>query len=331
MTQVNDISFVRALVAPEMQAVDALIILQLEQSKAPLIPQLSRHILKAGGKRLRPILTLLAAKLCGYKEGTRHIQMAASVEFIHTATLLHDDVVDESALRRGEPTANALWSNSASVLVGDFLLAKAFQMMVADGSLAALKLLSDTSAILSEGEVLQLSAARDLATNRELYFRIIHSKTASLFATAAEIGGIVSGANKNDCHALKEYGTALGLAFQIVDDALDYSAGTAQLGKQAGDDFREGKITLPIIIAYEKGSAEEKQFWQHALEDAANADDKNLQKALALIAKYNVIEESLKEAEAQAAKAIASLQSFVESELKSALVTLAKFTVQREF
>jgi octaprenyl-diphosphate synthase len=331
MTQVNDISFIRTLVAEEMKAVDALILEQLEQSNAPLIPQLSRHILKAGGKRLRPILTLLAAKLCNYNSGSRHIHMAASVEFIHTATLLHDDVVDESALRRGEPTANAVWSNSASVLVGDFLLAKAFQMMVGDGSLAALKLLSDTSATLSEGEVLQLTSARDLATNREIYFRIIHAKTASLFATAAEIGGIVAGATKNECNALKEYGTALGLAFQIVDDALDYSAQTAQLGKQAGDDFREGKITLPIILAYEKASDEEQKFWQHALEDTANANDENLQTALNLIAKHNTIEASLKEAENQAQKAIKALTPFPESELKTALVTLAKFTVQREF
>ena len=331
MTQVNDLSFIRTLVAAEMQAVDALILEQLEKSNAPLIPQLSRHILKAGGKRLRPILTLLAAKLCGYTNGSRHIQMAASVEFIHTATLLHDDVVDESSLRRGEPTANALWSNSASVLVGDFLLAKAFQMMVGDGSLPALKLLSDTSATLSEGEVLQLTAARDLATSRDLYFRIIHAKTASLFATAAEIGAIVSGAPQNSCAALKTYGTALGLAFQIVDDALDYSAKTAQLGKQTGDDFREGKITLPIILAYEKSTDEEKQFWQKALEDSANADEKNLQKALSLITKYNAIEASLNEAGTQAQKAIEALASFPESELKTALVTLAKFTVQREF
>ena len=329
MTQVNDISFIRGLVAAEMQAVDALILEQLEQSKAPLIPQLSRHILKAGGKRLRPILTLLAAKLCGYTNGARHIHMAASVEFIHTATLLHDDVVDESSLRRGEPTANAVWSNSASVLVGDFLLAKAFQLMVGDGSLAALKLLSDTSATLSEGEVLQLTSARDLATNRELYFRIIYAKTASLFATAAEIGGIVSGATKNECTALKEYGTALGLAFQIVDDALDYSAQTAQLGKQAGDDFREGKITLPIIIAYEKGTQEEKEFWQHALQDVSHANDENLQKALGLIAKYDAIEASLKEAEHQAETAIRILNAFPDSDIKNALITLAKFPVQR--
>jgi octaprenyl-diphosphate synthase len=237
----NDISYLRTLVAAEMQAVDALILQQLQQSNAPLIPQLSRHILKAGGKRLRPILTLLSAKLCGYRGGGRDIAMAASVEFIHTATLLHDDVVDESSLRRGEPTANAVWSNSASVLVGDFLLAKAFQMMVGDGSLEALKLLSDTSATLSEGEVLQLTSARNLETDKDIYFKIIHAKTASLFATAAEIGAVIAGTAAQRA-ALKTYGEALGLAFQIVDDALDYSADSTQLGKAAGDDFREGKI-----------------------------------------------------------------------------------------
>lgn len=330
MSQANDISRIRALVADEMQVVDDFIIAQLEQSSAPLIPQLSRHILKAGGKRLRPMLTLLAAKICGYENGTRHIHMAASVEFIHTATLLHDDVVDESNLRRGEPTANALWSNSASVLVGDFLLAKAFQVMVGDGSLAALKLLSDTSAVLSEGEVLQLSAARNLETTREQYHAIIHAKTASLFATAAEIGAVLVG-DANKSAALKAYGTALGLAFQIVDDALDYSPQTAQLGKQAGDDFREGKITLPVLIAYENGTPEEQKFWQHALEDAAHADDAALRNALKLIQKYDAIQNSLKEAEAQAQTAIQALEPFPDSELKSALITLAEFTVKRDF
>jgi octaprenyl-diphosphate synthase len=325
----QDISHLRTLVAAEMQAVDALILQQLEQSNAPLIPQLSRHILKAGGKRLRPILTLLSAKLCGYAGGGRDVVMAASVEFIHTATLLHDDVVDESSLRRGEPTANAIWSNSASVLVGDFLLAKAFQMMVGDGSLKALKLLSDTSATLSEGEVLQLTSARNLETNRKIYMQIIHAKTASLFATAAEIGAVIAG-NTAQRNALKKYGEALGLAFQIVDDALDYSADSKQLGKAAGDDFREGKITLPIIIAYEKGTKDEQEFWQHTLSHSAHADGKNLQKALALLAKHHAIEESLKTAEEQANLAIQALSIFPDSALKTALVTLANFTTHRQ-
>lgn len=330
MPKANDISHLRTLVAAEMQAVDALILQQLEQSNAPLIPQLSRHILKAGGKRLRPILTLLSAKLCGYAGGGRDVAMAASVEFIHTATLLHDDVVDESSLRRGEPTANALWSNSASVLVGDFLLAKAFQMMVGDGSLPALKLLSDTSATLSEGEVLQLTSARNLETDTDTYFKIIYAKTASLFATAAEIGAVIAG-NDAQRAALKRYGEALGLSFQIVDDALDYSADSAQLGKAAGDDFREGKITLPVIIAYTKGDAKEKEFWQHALSDAAHADDANLQKALSLIAKHYAIAESLEIAEEQVDGAIAALAIFPDSDLKTALITLANFTVKRQY
>lgn len=326
----HDISYLRTLVAAEMQAVDALILKQLEQSNAPLIPQLSRHILKAGGKRLRPILTLLSAKLCGYAAGGRDIAMAASVEFIHTATLLHDDVVDESSLRRGEPTANALWSNSASVLVGDFLLAKAFQMMVGDGSLEALKLLSDTSATLSEGEVLQLTSARNLETDRDIYFKIIYAKTASLFATAAEIGAVIAG-NAAQRTALKTYGEGLGLAFQIVDDALDYSADSTQLGKAAGDDFREGKITLPVIIAYTKGDTKEKEFWQHALSDASHADDTNLQKALALIAKHHAIKESLKVAEEQVNVAIQALTIFPDSDPKTALITLANFTIKRQY
>lgn len=325
----HDISHLRTLVAAEMQAVDALILSQLEQSNAPLIPVLSQHILKAGGKRLRPILTLLSSKLCGYLGGGRDVCMAACVEFIHTATLLHDDVVDESALRRGEPTANAVWSNSASVLVGDFLLAKAFQMMVRDGSLEALKLLSDTSATLSEGEVLQLTSARNLETNRDIYNKIIYAKTASLFATAAEIGAVMAG-NAAQREALRAYGTALGLAFQIVDDALDYSASSAQLGKKTGDDFREGKITLPIIIAYENGSAEEKEFWKHALEDAAHADNTSLAKALTLIAKYDAIVASIEEAEKQANIAIHSLGVFPDSAFKTALIALANFTVERK-
>lgn len=328
----NEITQIRALVEREMQAVDALIVAELDKSNAPLIPLLSRHILKAGGKRLRPLLTLLAARLGGIdQKSERHITMAAAVEFIHTATLLHDDVVDESDLRRSEPTANALWGNSASVLVGDFLLARAFQIMVGDGSLSALKLLSDTSAILSEGEVLQLSAARDLATSGEIYLAIIRAKTASLFATAAEIGGIVAGCSATQCDALRAYGEAVGLAFQIVDDALDYTADTKTLGKEVGDDFREGKITLPVILAYQSGSDTEKRFWQTAMADTAAAGDAALAQATALIISHNAVARSLEQAVSYSEKAVAALKLFPESDLKTALITLARFAVKRQF
>lgn len=320
---------IRTLTAADMQQVDALILSQLG-GKAPLIATLAGHLIKAGGKRLRPVLTLISARLCGYEQGARHIAMAASVEFIHTATLLHDDVVDESALRRGEPTANANWGNSASVLVGDFLLARAFQLMVSDGSLDALKILSDTSAILSEGEVLQLSSAREITDDTTRYYDIITAKTASLFAAAGEIGAVISESPAAHRKALHDYGHHLGIAFQIVDDALDYSADQSQLGKAVGDDFREGKITLPVILSYKNGTPDEKKFWKESMEETPEGDAA-LKHAIGLVAKYNAVELSLKEANVHADKAIACLSIFPDSEWKEALTGLAHFAVKRSY
>jgi octaprenyl-diphosphate synthase len=275
----------QTLTRAEMERVNATVIATATQP-VPLITDITHHIVKSGGKRLRPVLTLACAKLLGY-EGERHINLAAAVELIHTATLLHDDVVDESTLRRGEETANAIWSNQASVLVGDFLLSRAFQLMVADGSLEVLKLLSDASAVISQGEVKQLMAAGDVTTTRETYLEIITSKTAVLFAAACEIAPILC--NRPDLReAFHQFGTALGIAFQLVDDALDYSATTDALGKAVGDDLREGKMTLPVIEAYAKANREEQSFWQRVF-DEGGVQDKDVAHAVALLTKHGAL------------------------------------------
>ena len=241
-------------------------ILEHMQSPVHLIPQLAGHLIAAGGKRLRPMLTLGAAALCGYS-GDRHIKLAACVEFIHTATLLHDDVVDESELRRGQETANTVWGNQASVLVGDFLFSRSFQLMVMDGSLHVLKILSGASAIIAEGEVQQLITTNDTATSETAYLEVIQSKTAELFSAAARIGAVVADRPKDEEDALTSFGTNLGIAFQLVDDALDYSARQAELGKTVGDDFSEGKITLPVILAFRRGTEVDRKFWKRTLEE----------------------------------------------------------------
>jgi octaprenyl-diphosphate synthase len=233
----------------------------LDNMKSPvaLIPQLAGHIIASGGKRLRPVLTLASANLCGYT-GQRHIGLAACVEFIHTATLLHDDVVDESDLRRGQASANAIWGNEASVLVGDFLFSRSFQLMTADGSLQVLRILSDASAVIAEGEVLQLMTANEPTTTEEAYLEVIRSKTAKLFAAATRIGAVVAERPQAEEEALESYGMNIGIAFQLIDDVLDYSADQLKLGKTVGDDFREGKVTLPVILAYRRGNEEERAF-----------------------------------------------------------------------
>src|SRR4051812_27076487 len=236
------------LVRGDLEACNRLIVDRV-QSPVALIPQLAAHIVAAGGKRLRPLLTLAAARLCGYR-GERHVALAACVEFIHTATLLHDDVVDESALRRGQASANALFGNKPSVLVGDFLFARAFQLMVRDGSLEVLAILSAAAATIAEGEVLQLVTQNDTGTTEAQYLQVIEGKTAALFAAATRIGAVVADRPAAEAEALDAYGRNLGTAFQLVDDALDYAAEQAQLGKTVGDDFREGKITLPVLLAF---------------------------------------------------------------------------------
>ena len=263
-----------ALVQDDLEACNRLIVERM-QSQVALIPQLAAHLVAAGGKRLRPLLTLAAAKLCGY-QGERHVSLAACVEFIHTATLLHDDVVDESALRRGQASANALFGNKASVLVGDFLFARAFQLMVADGSLEVLRILSTAAATIAEGEVLQLMTQNDTATTEDQYLAVIEGKTAALFAAATEVGAVIADRPKAEQVALFDYGGALGIAFQLVDDALDYAADQEALGKTVGDDFREGKITLPVLLAFARGSEEERGFWRRVLEEGRRARQRDV-------------------------------------------------------
>ena len=317
-----------AMLEPELQATNQAIIARMD-SPVALIPQLAAHLVAAGGKRLRPLLTLAAAKLCGY-EGTRQIQLAACVEFIHTATLLHDDVVDESVLRRGYASANAVFGNKASVLVGDFLFARAFQLMVDDGSLEVLRILSAAAATIAEGEVLQLTTQNDLETTEARYFDVIRGKTAALFAAACEVGGVIAGRPAAQCAALAQFGTDLGMAFQLVDDALDYSADEAELGKTVGDDFREGKLTYPVLLAIAAANEEERAFWARTV-GAAEQTDTDLGTALALIKKHNAAARSLERAEAFVATACAALDIFPESAMREALRDVAKFTTARRF
>jgi len=314
-------------VREDLARVDQVILANID-SGVPLIPKLARHIIAAGGKRLRPALTLLSAKLCGYS-GQRHIHLAACVEFIHTATLLHDDVVDESVLRRGNATANDVWGNKASVLVGDFLLSRAFQLMVSDGSLQVLKILSDASAVIAQGEVLQLSTANNPETTQEQYLEVITAKTATLFSAACELGAVVSERHEEE-ERLRKAGLDLGIAFQIMDDALDYAASQATLGKTVGDDFREGKITLPVIFAYERGNAKEQAFWKRTLE-AQDMRDGDLDHAIDIINKHQSISESIALAETYCDSARAQLAHFPAGAEKDALLETIDFCTQRAY
>lgn len=305
------------------------IILEMMQSPVALIPQLAGHIIAAGGKRLRPLLTLTSARLCD-AEGDRQMALAACVEFIHTATLLHDDVVDDSDLRRGQATANALWGNKASVLVGDFLFSRAFQLMVADGSLKVLKALSDASATIAEGEVHQLITANDTETREADYLDVIRAKTAALFAAACQVGAIVGNQPDDKELALFDYGMNLGNAFQLVDDVLDYSAAQAELGKSVGDDFREGKMTLPVVLAYERGSDEERAFWRRCLEELDQSDG-DLERALDLMIRHRALKDSLDRARGFGASARAALMVFPDRPERRALLEVVDFCVERAF
>ncbi|MBY0354432.1 MAG: polyprenyl synthetase family protein [Rickettsiales bacterium] len=331
---VNDTSIpaslkpLQALVESDLQSVNTLIMQMIDQ-EVPLIEQIARHIIHSGGKRMRPALVLASAKMCGH-QAARHIHLAAAVEFLHTATLLHDDVVDESTLRRGGETANAIWSNQASVLVGDFLLSRAFQLMVQDGSLPILSLLSDTSAIISQGEVMQMMAAGNLETTEEDYLNIIRAKTAALFSAAAAIGPMMMERSAEECAAMAAYGRSLGIAFQLVDDALDYSASETELGKTIGDDFRECKLTLPVILAFQRGNAPEREFWKRCLgEGQQNSDD--LAQALTLIEGHHCLQATLDAAYQHAETAISQLAIFPQSEAREALSQAAMFSVERRF
>jgi octaprenyl-diphosphate synthase len=318
------------LVEADLEACNHVIVAQMD-SPVSLIPQLAAHIVAAGGKRLRPLLTLAAARLCGYPNhggGARHIDLAACVEFIHTATLLHDDVVDESQLRRGLASANAVFGNKASVLVGDFLFARAFQLMVADGSLKVLAILSKAAATIAEGEVLQLVTQNDLSTSEARYLEVIQGKTAALFAAACQIGAVVADRPEREEAALAEFGMKLGIAFQLVDDALDYVADQATLGKTVGDDFREGKITLPVLVAFLAGDEAEKAFWQRTIE-ASEQIDSDLDHAMRLIARHGAIRVTLDSAQRFVQEAKAALAVFPDSRIRRALADVADYTVQR--
>ncbi len=304
-------------------------IMEHMQSPVALIPQLAGHLIAAGGKRLRPMLTLGAAAMVGY-DGDRHTKLAACVEFIHTATLLHDDVVDESDLRRGQESANAVWGNQASVLVGDFLFSRAFQLMVADGSLEVLAILSEASAIIAEGEVQQLVTTNDTATGEEQYLEVIRCKTAQLFAAAARIGAVVADRPKPEEQALESFGLNLGIAFQLVDDLLDYSARQAELGKTVGDDFKEGKITLPVILAVRRGDDTERAFWKRTLETLEQTDD-DLAHAQALMTKHGTLEDTLSRARHYASIARDALGLFPDGAPKQALTEVVDFCVERAY
>ncbi|EKE09847.1 MAG: hypothetical protein ACD_16C00100G0009 [uncultured bacterium] len=314
-----------ALLQAQLKSVNSCILEKMESSVS-LIPQIAGYLISLGGKRLRPLLTLSSAELCGYR-GTRHIALAACVEFIHTATLLHDDVVDESMLRRGMRTANSLWSNKESVLVGDFLFSRAFELMVADGSLEILNILSHASSAISEGEILQLSMSHSLELTQDTYLKIIEAKTARLFSAATEVGAVIANAPEPQRKALAQFGLSLGIAFQLMDDVLDYTANQEQLGKTIGDDFREGKVTLPIILAYHKGIGI--SFWEEMITKKTR-DQQELQQALYLLNKSNALAESKGMAETFVKNALECLAKFSPSPLKSALEELAHFSLYRE-
>ncbi len=320
------LSALLALVGPDLEACNRAIVARME-SPVALIPQLAAHIVAAGGKRLRPLLTLAAARLCSYT-GDRHINLAACVEFIHTATLLHDDVVDESQLRRGLASANAVFGNKASVLVGDFLFARAFQLMVQDGSLKVLDILSQAAATIAEGEVLQLVTQNDLSTSEERYLEVVKGKTAALFAAACQVGAVVADRPEAEERALADYGMNLGIAFQLVDDALDYAADQATLGKTVGDDFREGKITLPVLVAYQAGEADEQTFWRRTIE-ASEQVEADLDQAMRLMAERDAIGATLARAARFADAAKTALGVFPDSTWRRSLIDVADYTVSR--
>ncbi|HEX6102090.1 MAG TPA: polyprenyl synthetase family protein [Alphaproteobacteria bacterium] len=321
-----DLSDLLALTAEDMAAVNTLILARM-QSPVALIPQLAGHLIAAGGKRLRPMLTVASARLCGY-QGARHHRLAAAVEFIHTATLLHDDVVDESDLRRGLATANAVWGNKPSVLVGDFLFARAFELMVADGSLRVLDILSRASAVITEGEVMQLVTANDVATSEGAYLEVIKSKTAALFAAACRIGAVIGDRPRAEEEALDEYGRNLGIVYQLVDDALDYSADQAKLGKTVGDDFKEGKITLPTILAYLRGDEEERAFWRRTLEEL-HQEPGDLERAIQLMRRHGALEDTILRARHYGAMARDALGVFPDGREKRALADVVDFCIER--
>jgi len=314
------------LTATDMGRVNELI-LSKAGSDVEMIPEVANHLISSGGKRLRPMVTLAAAQMFGYS-GEGHVKLATSVEFMHTATLLHDDVVDESDLRRGRKTARMIWGNQASVLVGDFLLGQAFRMMVDVGSLEALDILSTAASVIAEGEVMQLAAAKNLETTEDEHFAVIKAKTAALFSAAAEVGPVIAEASRNDRAALRSYGMNLGLAFQLIDDALDYGGSSQDLGKNVGDDFREGKVTLPVILAYRRGTGEERAFWKAAIEDNA-VGDAELERAIGLMARHAAIADTIGRASHFGGIARDALAPLKATPQKTALLEVIDFCISR--
>jgi octaprenyl-diphosphate synthase len=317
-----------ALVAADMNGVNA-VILERMQSKVALIPELAGHLIAGGGKRMRPMLTLGSGALLGYP-GTRHHKLAAAVEFIHTATLLHDDVVDGSGMRRGKRTANLIWGNPASVLVGDFLFSRAFELMVEDGSLKVLRILSHASAVIAEGEVNQLTAQRQIDTDEDQYLEIISAKTAALFAAACRVSPVVAEASEDAEIALETYGRNLGIAFQLSDDVIDYASDEATMGKGVGDDFRDGKMTLPVILAYARGSSDDRAFWRSAI-GGERAGDEDLAEAVRLLRESDALTDTIERARFYARRAIDALAMFPTSKAKAALIEAAEFAVARAY
>lgn len=315
-----------ALVAAGMERVNATI-LSRTGSSVQMIPEVANHLIASGGKRLRPILTLATADLCAYA-GDGAVKLAASVEFMHTATLLHDDVVDESDMRRGTVAARIKWGNEASVLVGDFLLGQAFRMMVEVGSLKALGILSAAATVIAEGEVMQLAAAKNTETTEDEYLAVIRAKTAELFAAACEVGPVIAERPRAEQAACRAYGMNLGIAFQLVDDVLDYGGTSASLGKNVGDDFREGKITLPIVLAFRRGTDAERVFWKRALEDGDVSDD-DLATALAILRRHRALEDTIERARHYGAMARDALGLFPKSPMKQALLQVVDFCIAR--
>ncbi len=323
----NPIEMLQSSLTDEMERVNGLIRTRMHSDSAPRIPQVTAHLVEAGGKRIRPLLTLAAAKMCGYT-GPYHIHLAAAVEFIHTATLLHDDVVDESSKRRGRPTANLLWDNKSSVLVGDYLFARSFKLMVETGSIEVLDILSNAAAVIAEGEVLQMTAASNLATTPETYLRVIRGKTAALFSAASEAGAVIAGAPPEHVRALECFGDALGISFQLTDDLLDYGGKTAALGKNVGDDFREGKMSLPVILAVASSDRFERDFWDRVIAKGRQ-EDGDLEHAQSIMLKHGSLDATRVEALAYATRAREALSPLPPSPIRRHLEDLTGFVVAR--
>jgi len=327
VTAVSPLEALSQALAEDMARVNELIRARMASENAPRIPEVTAHLIEAGGKRIRPLLTLASARLCGYA-GEDDVKLAATVEFIHTATLLHDDVVDESHQRRGRPTANLLWDNKSSVLVGDYLFARAFQLMVEPGNLRALHILSSAAAVIAEGEVLQLSAAQDVATTEATYMTVIRGKTAALFSAATQVGPVIAGAPEAQVQALYDYGDALGICFQIVDDYLDYGGAGDGIGKNLGDDFRERKLTLPVIRAIAAADAGERAFWDRTIGRGQQGDG-DLAQAMAILRRHGALDSTRRSALDWAARARAALDPLPAHPLKTMLADLADFVVER--